>query len=119
MNVFFGPPADIQNNITFEWRIKNYDYFSDPGGKGGTQVLFIEYPKMEVKIESKVPMVDLNAFISSVGGSLGLFLGFSIIDTLFFFYKFIYAHCPGKNRPGQSDFKSFCKGMSINDATLQ
>ena len=45
---------------------------------------------MDVEVETEVVLVDLNDFVSASGGALGLFLGFSIIDTLFYMYDFIY-----------------------------
>ena len=56
----------------------------------GTHIILVEYPNMNVDIRNHVPLVDFNAFISAVGGGLGLFLGFSIIETLLYIYKLIF-----------------------------
>ena len=78
----------IHNNVAFRWSGKTYDYHSHPSFRNrGSHRLHLEYPSMEVNIESQVPLVDFNGFISSVGGSLGLFLGFSIIDTMLFSFN--------------------------------
>ena len=37
--------------------------------------------------------MDLNDFISNVGGALGLFLGFSIIETMYPLYEFLFKLC--------------------------
>ena len=49
--------------------------------------LFINYPIMEVKVSQQVRILDTSSFISSVGGNLGLFIGFSFLDTFFAIYK--------------------------------
>ena len=49
--------------------------------------LFINYPIMEVKVSQQVQILDTSSFISSVGGNLGLFIGFSFLDTFFAIYK--------------------------------
>ena len=49
--------------------------------------LFINYPIMEVKVSQQVQILDTSSFISSVGGNLGLFIGFSFLDTFFAVYK--------------------------------
>ena len=50
---------------------------------------------MEVSISTEVPLVDLDTFISGVGGALGLFLGFSIIDTLLALYSYFFTKSRG------------------------
>ena len=76
--------------IAIHW-ISQFDKYSWPGQKYGygKHMLRIEYESMNVKIRSEVPMVDFNTFVSAVGGSLGLFLGFSLIGSLFYVYNFI------------------------------
>ena len=49
--------------------------------------LFFNYPIMEVKVSQQVQILDTSSFISSVGGNLGLFIGFSFLDTFFALYK--------------------------------
>ena len=45
------------------------------------------YSSTKVAVNTEVPLVDLGAFISGVGGALGLFLGFSIIDTALILFR--------------------------------
>ena len=49
--------------------------------------LFINYPSMDIEVSQKVKILDASSFISSVGGNLGLFIGFSFLDTFFAVYK--------------------------------
>ena len=46
--------------------------------------LFINYPIMEVKVSQQVRILDTSSFISSVGGNLGLFIGFSFSKIMSF-----------------------------------
>ena len=63
-------------------------YFSDEPTPG-SQLIQIDYIDT-VDVNYEVQMVDFNSFVSNVGGALGLFLGFSIIDTLLYFYDHIF-----------------------------
>ena len=88
--------SGIYSNVTFEWSAKTYDYNSHPSfRKPGTHRLYIEYSDRDVTVETQVPLVDLNSFISAVGGGLGLFLGFSIIDTMTYMYQWIFRSTEG------------------------
>ena len=49
----------------------------------GSSNLFITYQSMEMKVSQKVRILNEASFISSVGGNLGLFIGFSFLDSLF------------------------------------
>ena len=64
----------------------DYEEFNHELGK---QKIWIQYTDNIVDIESRVKMVDFNTFVSGVGGALGLFLGFSIIDSLLYLYNII------------------------------
>ena len=41
----------------------------------------------EMEFRSSVPRVDFNMFVNAIGGGLGLFMGFSIINLIFMTYK--------------------------------
>ena len=55
-----------------------------------THHLYFSYPHTDVKINSHTHLVDFNTLISAVGGGLGLFLGISVIDTLFTLYNWFF-----------------------------
>ena len=55
----------------------------------GKQLIAIEYTDTIVDIHSQVVMIDFNTFVSGVGGALGLFLGFSMIDSLLYLYNIV------------------------------
>ena len=54
-----------------------------------TSAIFFFYSTTDIRVESVEILVDFNSFISSVGGSLGLFLGFSFLGFLSLFYDCI------------------------------
>ena len=54
-----------------------------------TSGINIFYSHTDIRVESVEILVDFNSFISSVGGSLGLFLGFSFLGFLSLFYDCI------------------------------
>ena len=49
----------------------------------------IYYATTNVKVSTTSLKIDLSTFISNVGGNLGLFVGFSVLGSLFFIYDFI------------------------------
>ena len=54
-----------------------------------TSAINIFYSTTDIRVESVEILVSFNSFISSVGGSLGLFLGFSFLGFLSLFYDCI------------------------------
>ena len=80
----------LRNEVEFAFNdAKSFDYSSvETLATPGRHTVLINYD-MEIKILTEIPQVDFWAFVSAVGGSLGLFLGFSIIDTLLFAYKYV------------------------------
>ena len=77
--------------MRFDWTVQTVGYFSDPKAFDhvGIHYLHISYPKMAVEVQTQVTQVDLVTLVSQVGGGLGLFLGFSIMDYLLGIFKFI------------------------------
>ena len=56
--------------------------------ENGTVIIFT-YPTMDTVVTQNVKILDASSFISSVGGNLGLFIGFSFLDSLFVLYKWL------------------------------
>ena len=48
--------------------------------------LLFSYSSDEIKIEEETLMMGTSSYIGSVGGSLGLFLGFSFFSSLSYFF---------------------------------
>ena len=65
-----------QSSIGFE-HMEDYRYID------------ISYSKTIVTVKTISKLIDFPTLISSVGGNLGLFVGFSFINVLYFFYRLI------------------------------
>ena len=80
--------------MSFEWVFRRYNFNNleaSWGDKyGDYHAVWFGFQSMDVMINEQKPLVDLNSFVNAIGGGLGLFLGFSIIDTFFFIYKVIF-----------------------------
>lgn len=48
----------------------------------GTTQIILKSSNKPINVVHKVWRVDINTFVSSIGGSMGLFLGFSIYTSL-------------------------------------
>jgi hypothetical protein len=53
------------------------------------KILILYYLDQNVEVSRDVKLVTFNGFISSFGGSMGLFLGFSCLPTMFVMKKFL------------------------------
>ena len=57
----------------------------------GQQFIFVYYVNSDVSYYQQIPVLSFWGFLSSAGGSIGLFLGFSCYSSLFTFTDFIKA----------------------------
>ena len=83
----------MRNDARFKWEDRDISPKSNPYQKlegVGDFVINSEFQNMNIEVETEVVWVDFNDFVSGTGGAMGLFLGFSIIDTLFYLYDYIY-----------------------------
>ena len=87
----------IRDDIKISYMTRSYDSHS-PGiyslYNGFTvspwsHDVWVEYSSLDVRVGQQVPLVDKHTFLSEVGGGLGLFLGFSIIETMMVIYRVI------------------------------
>ena len=53
------------------------------------RLIALFYSTTDVKVSTTNLRVDFNTFVSNVGGSLGLFIGFSVLGGFFFIYDYI------------------------------
>ena len=53
------------------------------------RLITLFYSTTDVKVSTTNLRVDFNTFVSNVGGSLGLFIGFSVLGGFFFIYDYI------------------------------
>ena len=88
----------MKHDVEFSWLHKAYSIQSG-STTNNSHSIWLEYTSTDVEVEYQVPVVDTPAFISAIGGGLGLYLGFSIIDTLFYIYKWIFTRSDQKQVP--------------------
>ena len=74
---------DIASNQDNEYEyLKNYgDTERDGGGQVKGSELWFFYLKTEVETEEEILIYDFSEIVAGVGGSLGLFLGFSCFQV--------------------------------------
>ena len=51
-------------------------------GEENTSEIYIQWEDININVQEEYELMDLNAILSAVGGSLGLFLGFSCLQVL-------------------------------------
>ena len=85
--------AGLNPEVRFDVTLTTIRYYSDITptwfDNVGTHVMCINYPRMEVEVQTQVTQVDLVTLVSQVGGGLGLFLGFSIMGYMLGFCKLV------------------------------
>ena len=74
---------DIKDDKTREKEIGNEE------DKNRTRAIMLFYTTTDVKLSTTSLKVDLNTFVSNIGGSLGLFIGFSVLGVIFYIYDLI------------------------------
>lgn len=55
-----------------------------PGRRTGKSYVTLYFPDTRAKVEGVYTLFDFNSILASIGGSMGLFLGFSFLDSAFF-----------------------------------
>ena len=53
------------------------------------RLIYLFYTSTDVTVSTTSLRVDFNTFVSNVGGSLGLFIGFSVLGGFFFVFDII------------------------------
>ena len=90
-------PAPCQR-ATFKMGVKAYDDISSiyiPGNEyygKDTRWIKMSYSTTKVKISTTSRLIEFASFVSSIGGNLGLFVGFSFISMFFFIYDQLEKH---------------------------
>ena len=51
------------------------------------RMIAIYYPATIVDVSTSSELFSFSSFVSSIGGNLGLFVGFSFINTILFIFK--------------------------------
>ena len=53
------------------------------------RAVFLYYSTTDIKVTTTSKLITLSSFISSIGGNLGLFIGFSFIRMFFVVYEYL------------------------------
>ena len=62
---------------------------NDNSTEAPARAIYLYYSTTDIKVSTTSKLISLSSFISSIGGNLGLFVGFSFLSTLFYFYNFL------------------------------
>ena len=82
--VTFDKNSKMAHNSVTAW----FQYYNiTPSTTNGSASLYFQYQTTETAVSQKIKILNASSFISSVGGNLGLFLGFSFLDSLFVICK--------------------------------
>ena len=63
-----------------------------------SRAIYIYYSTTNVRLSSTSKLISLSTFISSIGGNLGLFVGFSFMSVLLYVYKCLVKMTPSKKK---------------------
>ena len=63
-----------------------------------SRAIYIYYSTTNVRLSSTSKLISLSSFISSIGGNLGLFVGFSFMSVLLYVYKCLVKMTPSKKK---------------------
>ena len=88
-------------------------------GNSNQTVLYFYWDNLDVLVEEEYLLMDWNAIVAAIGGSLGLFLGFSCLDFLLKFLSQIELMCFEKStEPGQLN-KPLKRGPKLSSKNLR
>ena len=63
-----------------------------------SRAIYIYYSTTNVRLSSTSKLISLSSFISSIGGNLGLFVGFSFMSVLLYVYKCLVKMTPSTKK---------------------
>jgi len=76
--------------------------------------LYFYWDNLDVLVEEEYLLMDLNAIVAAIGGSLGLFLGFSCLDFLLKLLSKIDLLCFEKNTECSRTHKPIKRGQKLS-----
>ena len=53
----------------------------------------VKVARLEVKVDTEYKVYDFSGILGSVGGSLGLFIGFSFLDMILYIINRVWSWC--------------------------
>ena len=84
-------------NATSDLKMSANDTFGKVKNENENQITVrLYYSRMDVKVSTTMNLIDIPTFVGSIGGNLGLFLGFSFLGRFHvmcdFFKKRVTSH---------------------------
>ena len=70
--------------------------------KDSSRAIFMYYSTTDIKVSTTSKLISLSSFISSIGGNLGLFCGFSFLSSFFYVYRIIQGLLHNRTRQSNS-----------------
>ena len=83
--------SQMAHNIIQTWYEHNNITSKNTTAEGNVN-LYINYQTIDTVVSQKVKILNASSFVSSVGGNLGLFIGFSFLDSLFVVCKWLCSY---------------------------
>ncbi len=80
--------------------------------------LYFYWDNLDVLVEEEYLLMDLNAIVAAIGGSLGLFLGFSCLDFLLMLLSKIDLLCFEKNTERGQTHKPIKQGQKLRSKKI-
>ena len=80
---------DQENNETIDSKTDDYQELNDSDNITNSRYVYLYFTTPDEKYYSADLVIDFPTFISSIGGNLGLFLGFSCMGVLSRLYAWI------------------------------
>ena len=80
---------DQENNETIDSKTDDYQELKDSDNYTNSRFVYLYFTTPDEKYYSADLVIDFPTFISSIGGNLGLFLGFSCMGVLSRLYTWI------------------------------
>ena len=75
--------------------------------KGSTRAIFMYYSTTDIKVSTTSELISLSSFISSIGGNLGLFCGFSFLSSFFYVYRIFQKILRSQKRKNNASDQTF------------
>ena len=72
----------------------------------------------KIDVFEEVRLYDTDAIIASVGGSLGLFLGFSVLETILISINSLFKYLQSSQESNQKQVKKECAELTKRMSTI-
>ena len=113
---------EIQKECLNPCHTQTYDIQARPmhNGNGTSNLTAIWYMhgSHEIDVFTEVRLYDTDAIIASVGGSLGLFLGFSVLETILISINSLFKYLQSSQESHQKQVQKECAELTKRMSTI-